>query len=250
MASRALPGLGLTGFYNSGEDGWGDQLSQDIRKASVTIQLKALSQTTSLPGSPVQGDIYIVPSGDANANKVAVYDDSAWVYFTPQQGWIAYILDTGAYRYWNGASWALLIPAEGVTPGAADISYAGATGDPTNVQDALSALFAATGSGGLTVSEATDDYIAVLGDANSVYKKMNKATPVVYTIPDQATVAWGEGATLTLEQTGAGAVTVAPGSSSVVLNSRGGLLDSAGQFAVVTAIRTGVDEWTITGDIA
>ena len=251
MAERTLPGLGLTAYWNLGADGWKPAMDVNLRLLSAAVQLRAISRTTSLPGGPSQGDVYIIPVGDTDAGKVAIYDDSAWVLLTPAQGWFGYVVDTGTHVYFTGTQWAAFA---GVTPEPASIDYDGGS-QAANVQEALDYLFANIGGGGggssaLTVSTKTDSYTAVGADANDGYVRMNKATALNFLIPSQATAGWSVGDTLTIEQTGAGVVTIAASESAVTINSRGALTDTAGQFAVATLVCTAADEWTLTGDLA
>jgi Protein of unknown function (DUF2793) len=63
-----------------------------------------LSQTTALPGSPTDGDIYIVPSG-GDAKKIAFRSEGAWLYLVPEAGWFAYVVDDNMLMYYDGAAW-------------------------------------------------------------------------------------------------------------------------------------------------
>ncbi len=107
MASRALPGLGLKGFWGSGYDGWDGEMDTNLLTMSVLLNGTVKSATTSLPGSPTNGDIYIVKVGDPNAGKVAVRDVGAWVYLTPARGWRLWVDDALQYRTYDGAVWVI-----------------------------------------------------------------------------------------------------------------------------------------------
>lgn len=112
MAQRALPGLGLRGFYDAGYEGWGTPLSEDLRVLSVLTAGSALSRTTVLPAAGATGDIYIVPAdAAANADQIAVWDgesgSEAWVYLVPVAGLVVWIADEQASVRWEGASWNL-----------------------------------------------------------------------------------------------------------------------------------------------
>lgn len=103
---RTLPGLGLTGFWTAGSDGWGTQNDVNLRMLSALTQAFAISQITPLPGSPTNGDIYIVPAGaGAEANKIAVRDNGAWVYLTPVEGWRVWVRDEDITVVYNGTAW-------------------------------------------------------------------------------------------------------------------------------------------------
>lgn len=106
MPSRTLPGLGLTGYWDLHSGGWKPDMDVNLLNLSALTQLVVKSSTTALPGSPTDGDIYIVPaSAGSNPNKIAARDNGAWVYFTPKTGWEAYVVDTATRVRWNGSSW-------------------------------------------------------------------------------------------------------------------------------------------------
>lgn len=69
------------------------------------IQVIALSRTTALPGSPSDGDIYIVPpDAVSNADDIALRSEGAWIYHTPTEGWTAYVLDDNENVQFAGGS--------------------------------------------------------------------------------------------------------------------------------------------------
>lgn len=104
MTERILPGIGLTGYWDLGAP-WKVGGDQNWLRASVLTQLAVESATTSLPASPLNGVIYIVPAADANANQVAARDNGAWVYFPPFEGLTAYVRDTNVLMNFDGAAW-------------------------------------------------------------------------------------------------------------------------------------------------
>jgi len=103
---RTLPGIGLTGFWDAGSSGWKAGVDQNWLLLSVLANLAVKSRTTVLPGSPSNGDIYIVPASDGtNPNKIAVRDNGAWVYFAPLEGWHAWVSDEDSEYTYTGAAW-------------------------------------------------------------------------------------------------------------------------------------------------
>lgn len=113
---RSLPGLGLEGFWNLGSNGFKDGMDSNLRILSALVQLTALSRVTALPGSPVDGNIYIVPSGAAeHANEIAIRDNGAWVYVVPKEGFVATVADENVLVWYSGASWSAL-PTGAPTP--------------------------------------------------------------------------------------------------------------------------------------
>lgn len=104
---RIVPGIGLTAFWDEGSDGWKPGMDANLLKVSVLTQCSVISQTTALPGSPTNGDMYIVPSGaGSNPNELAIRDNGAWAYFTPTEGFLVYVKDTDKYMKFDGSAWA------------------------------------------------------------------------------------------------------------------------------------------------
>lgn len=106
---RALPGLGLFGFWTLGSNGWGTQHSEGIRTLSVLTQARCKSFLAAVPGSPADGDIHVLTAAP-NANAIAVRDNGAWVYLTPAEGFLIYDDATNCYYRFNGTSWYPLLP--------------------------------------------------------------------------------------------------------------------------------------------
>lgn len=130
MTERTLPGIGLTGFWDQGAP-WKIGGDQNWLLSSVLTQLTVESATTSLPASPLNGVIYIVPVGDPNANQVAARDNGAWAYFAPQEGWTAYVRDAGILMNFDGTDWAPstkhLSDALAASGGAGQVGYGATT---------------------------------------------------------------------------------------------------------------------------
>ena len=62
------------------------------------------------PGSPVDGDVYIVgpaPTGAwaSQAGKLTYYNTNVWQFFTPTEGWVVYLLDEDAFVQYTGSAW-------------------------------------------------------------------------------------------------------------------------------------------------
>lgn len=116
--SRALPGLGLTGFWPLGNSGWKPGMDVNLRTLSALVCGSVASRTASLPGSPALGSVYIVPAGaPSNANSLAIWDGApgseAWVYLLPKAGWHFYVVDEDLNVQWDGTAWAVFAGAGG-----------------------------------------------------------------------------------------------------------------------------------------
>lgn len=89
-------------------------VNEAFRRLDALVQLTVIDRTTTAPpGSPSEGDRYIIASPATGAwsgrvGEVAAYLDGAWAYFEPQEGWLAFIADEDALGVFDGSSWSLL----------------------------------------------------------------------------------------------------------------------------------------------
>ena len=104
MASRTSAGaLALNTDWVLG-DAWKVGMDANLLKLSVLSMPIVLSRVTTLPAG-TEGLVYIVPTGDANAETIAVYDEGAWTYITPTAGFLAYVADEDAFVRFDGTDW-------------------------------------------------------------------------------------------------------------------------------------------------
>lgn len=86
-------------------------VNEAFQRLDALAQLTVIDRDlTAPPGSPVDGDTYIVgPSATGTwagqDGKLAVLFSGAWVFFTPKTGWKAFIVDESIDSYWNGTIW-------------------------------------------------------------------------------------------------------------------------------------------------
>ena len=214
---RSLPGLGLEGFWNLGSNGFKTGLDSDLRILSALVQLTALSRVTALPGSPANGDIYIVPSGAAeHANEIAVRDNGEWVYLLPKNGFVATVADENVLVWYSGAAWSAL-PTGAPTPYDVGGSYIGQpTDDLTILRYPIvrSVSFPATLSGSRAVS-------AVAASAEAVFSvRKNGVDFGTFTFAAGTTVATFTGTATTLSA-GDVLTVVAPSTADSTLSDIG-----------------------------
>ncbi len=91
--------------------------NEALRILDGLVQLSVLDRDlTAPPGSPADGDRYIVGSGatgdwagwDLN---VALWADGAWLRLPPRTGWRAWVEDEGLLLVYDGATWIGTTPA-------------------------------------------------------------------------------------------------------------------------------------------
>jgi hypothetical protein len=90
-------------------------------------------------------------------------------------------------------------------------------------------------------------YTAVLADDGKLITCDN-ASAIAFTIPTNASVAFGIGTQINIMQLGAGQITIS--GAGVTLRSSGSKLKTYGQYAVVTCCKIATDTWVIVGNLA
>ncbi len=216
---RQLPGLGLYGFWTLGSNGWNTQNDSNIRVISALLQGRVKSYTTSLPGTPTLGDIYIVPTGDTNAEDIAIWDGAsgseAWVYVTPQAGWLMYVIDEATYYRFDGTNWVLAFAKGALT--------------------------------GLVTVEKTANYDLVASDfTGGVVLDMNVGSVNSVTIPPGLTVRDA----VTIRQKGTGITSIVAG-SGVTIESADGNTSIASQYGACSIWPTGdAETYALVGNLA
>ncbi|MDP1907772.1 MAG: DUF2793 domain-containing protein, partial [Hyphomicrobium sp.] len=114
--------------------------NEAIRALDAILQLAVLDRDlTAPPGSPADGARYIVgasPTGawSGHTSNVAAYQDGAWMFYAPVEGWIAWIGDEDVAVVWDGSAWSALTTGGGGGGGSGSYTTLGinATADTTN----------------------------------------------------------------------------------------------------------------------
>lgn len=112
-----------------------------LAKLDAMVQLSVLSATlTAPPGSPADGDAYVVAASATGAwagqdGAVAVWDATSWAFYAPGNGWLAFDQDQDRVIYYTGSDWVPLPVGPdftGKTLLADRLGIGGATPDATN----------------------------------------------------------------------------------------------------------------------
>jgi hypothetical protein len=86
--------------------------NEALRALDAVVQLAVLDKDLDIPpGSPAEGACYIVGAGPGGAwagqaASIAAYQDAAWAFYPPREGWLAWVADEDSLYVWNGAAWA------------------------------------------------------------------------------------------------------------------------------------------------
>lgn len=110
MSEIVAPNLGMSYGWNEGESGWKPGVDNDFKRLDSLVMPSVKDKDLNTPpGSPANGDRYIVgpsPTGAwaSQAGKVATYEVSTWVFYTPKNGWVLFVEDEAVlYRYLSSA---------------------------------------------------------------------------------------------------------------------------------------------------
>lgn len=91
--------LGIIRAWAERESGWKAGMDGNLLKLDTLVMAGVKDRDLATPpGSPSAGHRYIVaasPTGawSGHAGDLAVYDGSAWVFYTPKKGWLVYVDD-------------------------------------------------------------------------------------------------------------------------------------------------------------
>ncbi len=102
---RTLPGLGLTAEWTLGTSGWKAGMDANLLKLSALTHISVVSATIPLPANPADGVLYVVATGQANEDKIALRDKGGWIYFTPLRGMRAHVQSSDTFIFYNGTDW-------------------------------------------------------------------------------------------------------------------------------------------------
>jgi hypothetical protein len=115
MSASQRPNIGLNYKWNLGESGWNQQMDENLITIDALLLISVKSATTyTPPGSPAAGDRYIVGASATGAwtgkdGRIAQWDSvtSAWLFYTPKQGWEVRADDTHQTWIYHAGGWAL-----------------------------------------------------------------------------------------------------------------------------------------------
>lgn len=85
--------------------------NEALRALDALVQLSVVSRALATsPASPPDGARYIVaaaPTGAfaGQAGNVAAFQDGAWAFYAPREGWIAWVADEDILVAWSGTAW-------------------------------------------------------------------------------------------------------------------------------------------------
>ena len=112
-------------------------MNEALRLLDGIVQLSVRDRDlTAPPGSPAEGDRYIVAASATGVwtgweGSIAYWVDGAWHRLMPQTGWLAWLVDEAILIGWTGSSWDA-VGGGGNDPDFNTVGIGGASGDATN----------------------------------------------------------------------------------------------------------------------
>lgn len=190
------------------------------------VQLVVVDKDLSTPpGSPANGDAYIVGASPTGAwagktGQIAYWLTAvgAWSFCVPVDGWSAWVSDEAVRYERKAGAWVVI-----------------ATG----------------GGGGVTlpvVQTFAGNKTLALADTNT-YNVSQDATAQSVTLPAQATVAWAADAEIHIERGASGVLTVVGAAGVQINGTTAGTYTLGAQYSVVTLKRKAANLWTLFGGV-
>ena len=99
----------------------------------------------------------------------------------------------------------------------------------------------------------TADYTAASGDEYQQLVQMNKATPIAFKLPTDATYNFAIGTAITVLNIGAGLCTISavtPGTTTVLSAGATAASPTLAQYKTAVCIKTAANAWYVVGGIA
>lgn len=232
-------------------------VNESLLRLDALVQLSAVSATTSAePGSPNDGEVYILPAGKTGAHwgamtnlALAYYRDGVWEEIQPREGWFAFVKDTDKGYYHDGSAWIatpLKMTATDKVLGRSSAG-AGAIEEIAFTAAARALCDDASASAMLTTLGAAGAAVAnTFSESQTISKNQNATTAVTV----QNTGA-GAGATAALTLTSnAGSASFALGSNNNAFGAGFGSISYPAKLALVaiddiTAVRNGTTLLTL-----
>lgn len=225
---------------------------------------------TAPPGSPADGDCYIVaasPTGawSGKAKSLAFYLNTAWAFVTPIEGTRCYLQDENTVVEYSGSAWGAPSGGGGdvVGPASAVDNHVAVFDSTTgkllkdggvallangaNITPAAAPATTAVGYLGAPQNTQNGTYTTVMSDAGKhIYHTSGSAH--TWTIDSNANVAYPIGTILTfINENGGGVVTLAITSDTLRWGSSTGSRSLAAN-GTATAIKVASTTWRLTGD--
>lgn len=272
------PFIGLQYAWSPTTENFAAGMDTNIKTIGALLHLTVQAKTVNDPAtlSPANGQAWIVgptPVGvwAGNANKIAAYVGSSWLFVTPKVGWKAYIVAEDATAIYKGSptpAWTNNPNGGGSINNGENLGSSGeglfasingdklsfkklVAGSGVTLSSDANTVVITTAAGGATMSvnaQTGTAYTLVIGDAGNCVE-MNNASANQLTIPPDSTVNFGVGTTILIRQMGAGQTTLVAGSGVTIRNPHA-TLKIRQQYGSVALHKRAANEWCVEGNLS
>lgn len=112
MTIKTDPISGITYNWDLGSSTYKAEMDANLRQIGITMNASVISKLSADPGSPSDGDAYIVdPTGtgafSGQDNNIAVYElaTTTWLFFTPSKGMTCFLQSGLQLIAFDGSTW-------------------------------------------------------------------------------------------------------------------------------------------------
>lgn len=177
MALTNGPNLGVLVNGALGEEHY-DELMAQWRALDTLIQCNVISMTlTTPPGSPADGDTYIVaasPTGAwaGKATNLARWSAvlGAWEFFAPKEGWKTYCLADGGDHKFDGTAWVVTGGGSGTGIVESIVAGAGITVDDTDPANPVVTATASAPTTAIPIAVSDESTALTTGTAKVTFR--------------------------------------------------------------------------------
>jgi len=173
--------------------------NEALRALDALVQASVVSKDVTAPPSlPADGDCYVVPSGASgdwfgHDGALAVWQENAWVFHAPNEGWTVWVSDLDALWSYDGAAWVETAPPESWQN--QPMLGVNTTADTTNRLSVSAPATLLTGEGAghqLKINKATDtDTASLLFQSNGTgHAEMGLAGGTDFSIKTSDGTSW------------------------------------------------------------
>jgi hypothetical protein len=280
---KAATTANLNSTYNNGTAGVGATLTATANGAFPLIDGVALTTVNGNRGLLVKnqtdaaenGRYNLTTQGDGSTpwvlTRCGLCDEAdeipgSYIFVTDgtlngQTGWVQHVDDPATFTVGTDDIFVFQFAGAGTITAGTNISVNGnqvsVVADPTfanvvtvsaGVKFADNTIQTSAGVPSLTeFTEKTSSYTLDTLDHKDNVVEMNSSSPLTFTIPTNATLAWPVGASMDILQTGTGQVTIA-NAVGVTLNSTPGNKLRT-RWSSCTIMKRGADSWIVYGDL-
>lgn len=150
--------------------------NDNMKFLDILTQASCINRTTATPpGSPSDGDTYIIATSPTGAwsgkdLNVTAYLDGVWRFFPPHVGWVFWVAAENALKVWNGTSWTDYNAVSGFirTPAATSLTIASGIVTATQTTHKIE-VSSGTTDNLITINGGAEGYLLMIEQVNAAH---------------------------------------------------------------------------------